>query len=65
MNSVYRWIELCIEENMNHKILFITFSLVGLILGGQVFAQKAQVPANEAIETYLSIRSIKRTDVVD
>ena len=53
MNSVYRWIELCIEENMNHKILFITFSLVGLILGGQVFAQKAQVPANEAIETYL------------
>jgi len=38
---------------MKHKILFITFSLVGLILGGQVFAQKAQVSANEAIETYL------------
>lgn len=38
---------------MKHKILFITFSLVGLILGGQVYAQKAQVPANEAIETYL------------
>ena len=38
---------------MKHKILFITFSLVGHILGGQVFAQKAQVPANEAIETYL------------
>ena len=53
MNSVFLLVVLYIEENMNHKILFITFSLVGLILGGQVYAQKAQVPANEAIETYL------------
>lgn len=38
---------------MKHRILYIAVALMCIVLSGDIYAQKAQVPANEAIETYL------------
>lgn len=38
---------------MKHRILYIAVALMCIVLSEDIYAQKAQVPANEAIETYL------------
>ena len=38
---------------MKHRILYIAVALMCIVLSEDIFAQNAQVPANEAIETYL------------
>ena len=52
-HSTIRYTEMKNSNRMKHRILTITLTLICLISGNHIYAQKTQALTNEAIENYL------------